>query len=409
MVIAALGLALAPVSRANAVDESPSDGPVLVVWGSNTDGQLANGSTVSSTVPVAAALAKFRHRTLTQISAQSSTACALAKGRTFCWGAGDQGQIGNGSTADSLTPKAVTTGVLPKQQLQQVSVGSEFACALSKGGRVFCWGGNANGELGNGTTADSNVPVRVDMGGALKDKRVVSLAAGRFHTCALTTERGIYCWGRNNAGQLGDGTLTNSSVPVKVAPGALPPKKAQAIVAGVTHTCALSVKGRIYCWGANSSGQLGDGSTTDSTVPVAANTGRLAGEKFANLSAGLARTCAVTTGNRALCWGTNTSGALGIGSSVVAAGPTLLDTSALRSSERFTFVSAGDGFSGCATTTRNRVFCWGSNDRGQLGNGTNAPSNSPVKVRTADVLKSKNMTAVAVGAFFVVTLAEKRA
>ena len=182
-------------------------------------------------------------------------------GRQRVWPAG------NGSTTDSGTPVDVaglTSGVTA------IAAGEYHTCALLGAGGVKCWGFNGRGQLGNGSTTDSSAPV--DVAGLTTG--VTAIAAGRsddriaFHTCALMSGGGVKCWGLNNRGQLGNGTTTDSSAPVDVA-GLT--SGATAITVGADHSCALLSGGGVTCWGSNVNGRLGDGTTTDSNTPVVVN------------------------------------------------------------------------------------------------------------------------------------------
>ncbi len=172
---------------------------------------------------------------------------------------------------------------------------------MTTGGGAFCWGWNSYGQLGDGTTTNRSTPVPVTG----LSSGVVSLAAGSGHTCAVTTGGAARCWGWNSYGQLGDGTTTNRSTPVPVT--GLPSGVAS-LAAGSGHTCAVTTGGAAKCWGWNSYGQLGDGTTTNRSTPVPV-TGLP--PEVASLAAGSGHTCAVTTGGTAKCWGYNFNGQLG--------------------------------------------------------------------------------------------------
>jgi hypothetical protein len=198
------------------------------------------------------------------VSAISSSAtgehtCALTSaGAAECWGNNDLGQLGNGTTTNSTTPVAVSglgSGV------SAISVGGDHSCALTSAGAVKCWGDNGNGELGNGTTTPSSTPVAVSGLGS----GVSAISAGEDHTCALTSAGAVQCWGFNGFGQLGNGTTTDSSTPVAVSS---PGGGVSAITAEGFHSCALTSAGAAECWGFNGFGELGDATTTDRHEPV---------------------------------------------------------------------------------------------------------------------------------------------
>ncbi len=258
-------------------------------WGTNGHAQLGDGTTKNHTKPVAVSgLANG----IEEIAAGGFQTCALSSGGGVeCWG-------GRGR---QVVPKPVPT--LPNG-VRAVSAGSaSYACALTSAGGVECWGSNQFGQLGNGTTTDSSTPVAVS--GLTSGVRAIS--AGGFHACALTVDGVVECWGGNDSGQLGDGTTTNRTKPVVVSGLA---RGVRAISAGGAHTCALLSGGAIECWGYNRLGQLGDGTTTNHTTPVAVS-GLASGVRA--VSAGNQHTCALTVAGAVECWGQNDEGELGDG------------------------------------------------------------------------------------------------
>jgi len=186
--------------------------------------------------------------------------CAVTTGGGVkCWGSNSNGQLGDGTTTNRSTPVDVaglTSGVTA------ITAGEYHTCALMTTGQVKCWGWNGSGELGDGTNISRSTPVDVSGMGS----GVSAVDAGWWYTCALTTNGTVNCWGSNSAGGLGDGTTTDRSTPVAVA-GAL--SGVTAIAVGLWHTCGLTTGGGVKCWGSNSNGELGDGTTTDRTTPVA--------------------------------------------------------------------------------------------------------------------------------------------
>jgi alpha-tubulin suppressor-like RCC1 family protein len=251
-----------------------------------------------------------------------------------------------------------------------LALGGEFGCALSAQGRAYCWGRNERGQLGNGGTLDSNVTthnVGTPVEGSL---RYTSIAAGNAFACALTTEGLAYCWGNNERGQLGNGDSGEnhkSSAPVPVAGGIT----FTSIAAGEEFACALTAAGRAYCWGTNSYGQLGNGDSGPghiSSGPVAVK-GKL---RFASIAAGGLHTCAVTTSGKTYCWGYNNRGQLGNDSSADSPVPV-----AVVGRHAFAALSLGT-ISSCALTTSGKAYCWGDNGSGQYGTGGNVSSNVPV-------------------------------
>jgi len=297
------------------------------------------------------------------VAAGVSHTCALTSlGAVQCWGDNTYGQIGDGTLTERLTP--VTVSGLASGMVA-VAAGGSHSCALTTGGAVWCWGHNDAGQLGDGTTTDRTAPVAVSglASGA------VAVAAGGSHTCAVTASGGVLCWGRNTYGQIGDGTTTDQIVPVAVSGLA---GTIATVTAGYGHTCAVTNAGGVHCWGHNSDGQLGDGTTTDRLTPVAVS-GLTGGAAAA--AAGGSHTCALTNAGGVLCWGQNTYGQLGDGTITSHSTPVApTGWSALGAA-----VVAG-GAHTCALTATGGVWCWGSNTLGQLGDGTATDRATPVPV-----------------------------
>ncbi|MEI6675233.1 MAG: cadherin-like beta sandwich domain-containing protein, partial [Verrucomicrobiota bacterium] len=186
------------------------------------------------------------------------------------WGYNSNGQLGNNSTTSSSVPVLVTqSGVLAGKTVVSVAASGSHSLALCSDGTVTAWGSNAYGELGNNSTTDSSVPVAVILGGVLAGKTVVSVAVGASHSIALCSDGTVAAWGSNSNGQLGNNSTTSSSVPVLVTQsGVLAGKSVVSVTAGWLHSLALCSDGSVAAWGYNLNGQLGNNSTTQSNVPV---------------------------------------------------------------------------------------------------------------------------------------------
>ena len=225
-------------------------------WGANGFGQLGDGSDTQRLAPVqVSGLASG----VQAIAAGGEHTCALTTGGGVkCWGANDYGQLGNNSTNTQHAPVNVSglaSGVVA------ISAGRFHTCAVTSGGGAKCWGANENGELGDGTQAERHVPV--DVSGLASG--VASIAAGQGHTCARTSGGGVKCWGSNSWGQLGDGSGSDRLTPVDVSGLA---SGATSIGVGSDHSCAVASAGRVLCWGSNQYGQLGNDTHADSLAPV---------------------------------------------------------------------------------------------------------------------------------------------
>jgi alpha-tubulin suppressor-like RCC1 family protein len=437
-------------------------------WGYNGNGQLGNGTTTNSSVPV---LVSGLPGTATQIAAGGEHACAvLTAGTVYCWGLNSHGQLGNNKNKQSTT--AVLA--LGLSNATAIGAGTFDSCALTSADKMFCWGDNSEGEIGDASTTDAHTPQQVQsllgpvqaiavngyhncaivpasgqteiqcwgdgLDGGLGDGRMqenpvtlpeavfgligspasglgvtpVQIAAGQNHTCAAVLTGQIYCWGANQKGQVGDGTQGNRDVPTLVLgitgniqmvtqgsdggcaiTGSLSVDcwgdadgndlsahdTAQAVtsltggIASVSASsgggCALSISGSLVCWGLNDAGQVGNGTTTPEPTPVGVN-GMSSG--VGAVAEGLDVTCAnVTSNNQLFCWGSNDDGQLGDGTTKDRRSPVqvgLLGWPATVTEDH-----------GCAISTNTHTFCWGKNGYGQLGNGNTNDSDTPVKVK----------------------------
>ena len=354
-------------------------------WGSGNSGKLGNGSTASSRVPVAVNTSGvLAGKTIKQISAGENHTCAIASdNRAYCWGSNKNGQLGNGSTADSNVPVAVNmSGALAGKTIKQMSVEFSTSCVVASDNRAYCWGSNKNGQLGNGSTADSRVPVAVNTSGVLVGKTIKEVTTGGFHTCALDTSSKMYCWGLNSSGRLGGGlTSILSNVPVAVnMSGALAGKTIKQMSTGYSSTCAIASDNRAYCWGSGNNGQLGNGSTADSRVPVAVNmSGTLAGKTIKQILAGGDHGCVVASDDKMYCWGLNNNGELGNNSSVNSSVPVAVNADGVLAGKTIRQMSAGFS-STCAVDSGYGIYCWGYNSNGQLGNNSTNNSRVPTYV-----------------------------
>ena len=338
--------------------------------------------------------------TTPQISAANGEfSCALlADGTVRCWGRNGAGNLGDGTTTDRLNPvEVLASGSAQGSNLlggvTQISAGGFHACAMLGDETVRCWGFNATvneGALGDGTATNRTNPVQVLASGSTQGTDVlggvVQISAGTRHTCALLNDQSLRCWGRNSEGQLGDGTTTNRRNPVQVLTGV------QQVSSGVEHTCALLTGGSVRCWGRNGDGRLGDGTTTDRQSPVEVlasgstqGTDVLGG--VTRISAGSSHTCALLSDQTVRCWGANgffgDEGALGDGTATSRSNPVKVLMSGTDQNANVlsgvTQVSAG-GYHSCALLSGGESWCWGANSSGQLGDGTTTDRRNPVRV-----------------------------
>jgi len=341
-------------------------------WGNNEYGQLGYGEEAFERLtPV---IIPGLQSGVIGLSAAGGQTCALRTGgAAACWGNNKYGQLGDGTAEKRLSPVAVE-GL--DQGVARVTAGWNHTCAVTGNGEVKCWGWNYYGQLGDETKAAQSRPVSVRR--LMED--AVEVAPGWAHTCAVTAAGGVRCWGRNESGQLGDGTNLDSSVPLSIvglrsspaAAGAPPKIISRPLALGWNHACALTAGGGVKCWGDNTSGQLGDGTTVRSLFSVDV-IGLESG--VAAVAAGIGHTCALTGNGGVKCWGENGSGEVGDGTTTDRWKP--VDVTGLGSG--VLAVSAGGGFT-CALVITGTVKCWGYNKMGQLGDGTTEGRPTPVDV-----------------------------
>lgn len=310
-------------------------------WGENQYGQLGNnssGTVVPSPVAVDTS-GVLAGKTIKALSLGGTHACVIASDdQVYCWGANWSGRIGNNSTVDTLAPVAVdTSGVLAGKTMVAVSSASEHTCAVDSDGAAYCWGLNNKGQLGTNSTLTTFAPVAVNMSGALAGKTIKSISAGRYHTCAIASDNQVYCWGSNENGRLGNNSTADSLVPVAVdTSGVLAGKTVEELTARDNFSCVIASDKRVYCWGANQYGQLGDGTLHDASAPAAVDTsGALAGLDIAEIDSRTGTTCATAIDRSVYCWG---------GNSPVTSQKKFGDTSVLSwppTQMLFTFISTG--------------------------------------------------------------------
>ncbi len=342
-------------------------------WGANNQGQLGNpllAGEIFAVLPLPVEVVGLAQAV--SVTAGDSHSCAITRfGGVLCWGTNNQGQQG----ADAFFPWRVApapvveaaAGVLRAtrtytvdgnpvtQPVQTIAAGRSTTCTLTAARTPLCWGRNDFGQVGNGTTTNAWSPVRLS---GLRSN-VAELAAGQFHTCALAGDGTVYCWGVNHQGQLGIDTAFGT----RNAPNQVPGLTGMtAITAGDQHTCALSGTGEVWCWGDDLHGQLGDGgSSVSSFTPrlVSGVTGVVA------IDAGSKHTCALTSFGETFCWGDNVRSQLGDGSTTTRAAA----VAAVAFYNNVIAISAG-GLHTCVLYADATASCIGDNSGGQLGNGT---------------------------------------
>jgi alpha-tubulin suppressor-like RCC1 family protein len=292
--------------------------------------------------------------------------CALStSGAAYCWGYNANGELGSGDTSLVTRSPVAVAGGLAFQSLS-ISKVEGATCGLTSSGAAYCWGTNTQGQLGDGTTTRRRVPTAVVGGLSFQ-----SLAMGSSHTCGIEMSGTAYCWGTSPNGAFGDGSVGTHVSPSVAAPGII----FESIVAGNDFTCGVTPNGAAYCWGLGPFGQLGNGSVTSSTVPVAVS----GGLTFRGLVAGGSTVCGLANTGKAYCWGDSFFGTVGDGTSATTGSATrhVLPT-AVAGDLTFQSISAGYQTM-CGVTEVGAGYCWGYNF-GAVGDGTSDHRSTPVAV-----------------------------
>ena len=334
-----------------------ASGGIVWCWGLNgNEGRIGSsqfGADAMSPTPIKVpGDARFA-----QISTYGRHTCGVTfDGKGYCWGYNGWGMLGNGASG---SPSAVPVPVGGGITFRSISAGADHSCGVGTDDRAYCWGNNDWRQLGKGT-AMSSMPTRVS-----ETLSFAKIVAGTGFTCGLTTDGNAYCWGANSIGQLGDGQKiaygnVYSATPSLVVGG----HKFQSVSLGNQYTCAITTLGQGYCWGSNNN-KLGAGNTGDSSSPVAV----VGGLTFQQISAGFGHACGVTSTQSVHCWGSNSSGQLGPGGGAGTGTPALVG--GIQAIEvAASGIGTGSGSHTCTISKdRLKVWCWGRNDTGQLGNG----------------------------------------
>lgn len=362
-------------------------------WGDNTWGQLGNAEVAASSVPVPVHILTPPHDLLdgvVAIAAGSEFTCALQgyTAKAYCWGRNDSGQLGAGMKDFVAHPYAVPVPMRSaddsyNEGVRQIAAqaSGNHVCVLvgDADSTIRCWGYNYAGQLGNGTKSDAASPIEVVApklgGGYRRLMGATNVAVGGSHSCAIVSDAHSYavCWGKNNSGQLGTGTHTDSTAatPVMITPARghpYPLVDIDQIVAGGWHSCGVldtTLLGE--CWGDNTNGQLGNPSAGGSAaspygIPLS----------FVQLSGGDQHTCGILSDGHVACWGLDNDYQLGDGFTATENSPIVLPMLG-------TSVSAGIAHT-CAVMRDTTVRCWGKNDHGQLGDGSSGAVRLPVTV-----------------------------
>ena len=347
---------VSPPSAPTGVTATAGDGTATISWSAVSGATSYNLYMASQT-----GVTKSNYITLADGMAHTGVTppfvhAGLTNGKTYYF-------VVTAANAGGESAESQQVSATPKT-VTKISAGNAHTCAILSGNILKCWGANQNGQIGDGTTTNSAIPVSV----GISNVSNVDASSSGMHTCALLTDGSLKCWGWNDSGQLGNGTTTNSSIPVFVT-GIT---NAISVSAGELHTCAVLSGGSVKCWGSNTSGQLGDGSSlsqgvTPSYIPVT-----VTGINSAlSVSSGAVHTCALLSDGTVKCWGTENAN-----------GTTTPSSLPVSVSGMNNAIGISSGWShSCALISDGSVRCWGLNAYGELGNNTTTSSATPVTVQ----------------------------
>jgi alpha-tubulin suppressor-like RCC1 family protein len=348
-------------------------------WGLNDYGQLGDGTTVSRSVPVPVDSSAFGGKKITSLSAGLNHTVALDEsGKLWAWGRNRFGAIGDGSTVDRHIPTAVNTAALTEAEITSLSTGYESTTVQDSSGKLWAWGYNIIGQLGNNSLTNTLSPSPVylqDLGGA----PVTDIAVGSYHTIATDRSGRLWAWGSNSKGQLGNGTTKNSPVPVLVKKTLLAENVVTSLAAGDAFSLALDESGAVWSWGSNFVGQLGSNSYGDRTYPGPVY--GLSDRTVSSIAAGERMSLALDSTGTVLVWGANQFGEWGDGTADAYAKrslPAPVDVAAL-DGKIVTEVAAGDNHVAIQDSAGS-LWGWGRNYAGQLGTGNTNETYSPTTI-----------------------------
>jgi len=318
----------------------------LWCWGYNHYGQLGDNTITDKHIPTQEITVSNNWKSVS--AGYRHTGGVKTDGTLWCWGYNLNGQLGDNTTLDRHSPTIIDT---QEVLWKSISVGTYYTCGISDIENLYCWGYNGYGQLGDNSINESKFPVQ-----EIKKFSWNFLSVGYMHTCAVKTDGTLWCWGYNGYGQLGDNTTVNRDTPTQENSGST---NWQSVSAGYSHTCGLKTDGTLWCWGDNNFGQLGDNTTINRLSPVQENS---LSTNWKSVSTSYSHTCGVKTDGTLWCWGDNWSGQLGDNTTANKSIPTQENTA----STNWLSVSA-DGSHTCGIKTDGSLYCWGDYTFGQLG------------------------------------------
>ncbi len=358
----------------------------VFAWGYNHQGQLGDGSITTRRVPtnISDGFNLSEGDKVIQVSAANAHSSALTEnGKVFFWGDNAFGQLGDASATDQLLPVDITDvfNLSEGDKVIQISLGDYFSSALTSTGRVFTWGRNNQGQLGIGSDIDQLLPIDItDNLNLTEDDKVIQISLGSVHSSVLTQNGKVLTWGLNYYGQLGDNTTMFKLVPTDISDRFPAGDKVIQLSMGASHSSARTESGKIYTWGRNLSGELGDDSTTSKSVPTDITGGFPAEDKVIQLSLQGVHSSALTESGKVFVWGDNQYGQVGDDSTTNKLVPIDI-TSGFQAGDKVIQLSLG-GYHSSALTESGEVYTWGFNVMSQLGDNTIVSKRVPMLLDT---------------------------
>jgi alpha-tubulin suppressor-like RCC1 family protein len=385
--VSSAGMAAEGLATADSASAGLPAGGTLYAWGDNQHGELGDGTTTQRDSPEAITLAPGVTPTAVAAGAGYDSLAIGSNGGLYAWGWNIAGQLGDGTTTDRDSPEAITlaAGVTPTA----IAAGYYHSLAIGSDGNLYAWGWNGAGQLGDGTTTEHNSPEAITLAAGVTP---TAIATGDYHSLAIGSDGNLYAWGDNQYGELGDGTTTDRYSPeaITLAAGVTP----TAIAAGYDFSLAIGSDGNLYAWGVNIDGELGDGTTTDRDTPEAITLS--AGVTATAIAAGNSDSLAIGSDGKLYAWGYNGNGEVGDGTTTQRDSPEAIT---LAAGVTPTAVAAGGGHS-LAIGSDGKFYAWGFNKYGELGDGTTTQRDRPEAITLAH-----GVTPTAIAAGFLHSLA----